>query len=125
MKNVIAPPALGRPLDPNAIERVPADIRAINGMHFADGALYANVNDYERKFTRGFYRIKDSDGDDRLEKVELLRTLNPGGDHGLHGVVPVPGSDDIYLVLGNRTVTTKAEATSPMPMIWGGGGGSV
>lgn len=34
MQNVIAPPALGRPPDPNAIERVPADIRAINGMHF-------------------------------------------------------------------------------------------
>lgn len=113
------PPALGKPLDPNSIERVPAAIRAVNGMHFADGALYANVNDYERTFTSGFYKISDSDGDDRLDKVELLRELNPGGDHGLHGVVPVPGSDDFYLVLGNRTVPTKAEATSPMPMIWG------
>ena len=99
-------PAPGKPLDPNSIERVPADIRAVNGMHFADGALYANVNDYEQKLTSGFYKISDSDGDDRLDKVELLRALNPGGDHGLHGVVPVPGSDDFYLVLGKLSEQT-------------------
>ena len=46
-----APPA-GQPLDPKTIESVPAEIRGVNGMHFADGALYLSVNDYEKKIQR-------------------------------------------------------------------------
>ncbi len=119
-----APPP-GQPLDPKTVETVPAEIRAANGMHFADGALYVGVNDYERKIPSGFYKLTDSDGDDRLEKVELLREMGPpgghrsGGDHGLHGVVPVPGSDDFYLICGNRVAPTASDPTSPVPAIWG------
>ncbi|MEQ1840661.1 MAG: DUF1080 domain-containing protein [Verrucomicrobiales bacterium] len=36
-------PAAGQPLDPKAVEKVPADIRAVNGMHFSDGALYVGA----------------------------------------------------------------------------------
>ncbi|HVW36781.1 MAG TPA: hypothetical protein VHB99_05735, partial [Pirellulales bacterium] len=43
-----APPA-GQPLEPATIEKVPAEIRAINGMLWAFGALYVAVNDYEKK----------------------------------------------------------------------------
>ena len=60
-----------------SIEKVPAEIRAINGMVWAFDALYVAVNDYEKKIDSGLYRITDSDGDDRLDKVELLRRCRP------------------------------------------------
>ncbi len=112
-------PAAGQPLDPKAVEKVPADIRAVNGMHFSDGALYVGVNDYEQKISSGFYKLTDSNGDDKLDKVETLRAMDSKGDHGVHAVVPVPGSDDFYLICGNNTIPVEAEATSPVPAIWG------
>lgn len=112
-------PAAGRPLDPKAVETVPAEIRAVNGMHFADGALYVGVNDYEQKISSGFYKLTDSDGDDRLDKVEVLRAMDSKGDHGVHAVVPVPGSDDFYLICGNNTIPVEADPASPVPAAWG------
>lgn len=112
-------PAAGQALDAKAVEKVPADIRAVNGMHFADGALYVGVNDYEQKISSGFYKITDSDGDDQLDKVEALRELEARGDHGVHAVVPVPGSEDFYLICGNNTGLTEADPASPVPAIWG------
>src|SRR4029079_11912928 len=55
-----APPA-GEVLDPAKIEKVPAEIRAVNGMVWAFGALYVGVNDYEKKIPSGLYRLTDSD----------------------------------------------------------------
>ncbi|HRQ88832.1 MAG TPA: DUF1080 domain-containing protein, partial [Bacteroidia bacterium] len=112
-------PAAGKALDPASIEKVPADIRAVNGMYFADGALYVGVNDYEQKISSGFYKLTDSDGDDRLDQVEQLRAMDSKGDHGVHAVVPVPGSDDFYLVCGNNTIPTEADPASPVPAVWG------
>ncbi len=112
-------PAAGDALDPKAVEKVPAEIRAVNGMHFSNGALYVGVNDYEQKIPSGFYKLTDSDGDDQLDKVETLRAMDSKGDHGVHAVVPVPGSDDFYLICGNNTIPTEADPASPVPAIWG------
>ncbi|MEQ1771943.1 MAG: hypothetical protein ABL879_19135, partial [Devosia sp.] len=60
------PPPLGQALAPAKVEKVPAKIRAANGLLFAFGALYVSVNDYESKMQSGLYRVTDSDGDDQL-----------------------------------------------------------
>jgi putative heme-binding domain-containing protein len=112
-------PAPGQALDPKAVEKVPAEIRAVNGMHFSNGALYVGVNDYEQKISSGFYKLTDSDGDDHLDEVETLRAMDSKGDHGVHAVVPVPGSDDFYLICGNNTIPVEADPASPVPAIWG------
>ncbi len=113
-----APPP-GQPLDPVKIEKVPADIRAVNGMVFAFGALYVGVNDYEAKIASGLYRITDSNGDDQLDKVELLRAIESKGDHGVHAVLPTPDGKALYLVTGNGAKPTQMAASSPVPKIWG------
>jgi putative heme-binding domain-containing protein len=112
-------PAPGATIPNEAVEKVPAEIRAVNGMHFADGALFVGVNDYEQKISSGFYKITDSDGDDKLDKVETLRAMDSKGDHGVHAVVPVPGSDDFYLICGNNTIPVEADPASPAPALWG------
>ena len=114
-----ARPALGQALDPQTIEKVPAEIRAVNGMVWAFGALYVGVNDYERKIPSGLYRLTDSDGDDQLDKVELLRAITASGDHGVHAVVPTPDGKGLFLVCGNGAKATTLAATSPVPTIWG------
>ena len=113
------PPPSGQVLDPARVEKVPADVRAVNGMLFAFGALYVGVNDYEQKMTSGLYRITDSDGDDRLDKLELLRGFDSKGDHGVHAVLPTPDGKGLYLVCGNNAVLTETAATSPVPKLWG------
>ncbi|HEY1065727.1 MAG TPA: heme-binding protein, partial [Pirellulales bacterium] len=114
-----AAPSAGQPLDPNTIEKVPAEIRAVNGMVWTFGALYVGVNDYENKIPSGLYRLSDADGDDKLEKVELLRALEAKGDHGVHAVVPTPDGEALYLICGNSTKPTETAPTSRVPAIWG------
>lgn len=114
-----APPPPGKPLDPAKVEKVPADIRAVNGMLWAFGALYVGVNDYEKKITSGLYRLTDSDGDDQLDKVELLRAIEASGDHGVHAILPTPDGRGLYLVTGNSAKMTAALPSSQVPALWG------
>ncbi|HJO09145.1 MAG TPA: heme-binding protein, partial [Verrucomicrobiota bacterium] len=111
-------PATGQLLKAKDIEKVPAKIRAANGLLWAFGALYVGVNDYERKMESGLYRVTDSDGDDRLDKVEKLRGMNTRGDHGIHAVLLGPDKKSIYLITGNNTTPTKSDA-SRVPLHWG------
>ncbi len=112
-------PQPGQPLDPQSIQKVPADIRAVNGMLWAFDALYVGVNDYEKKIPSGLYRLTDSDGDDQLDKVELLRAIEANGDHGVHAVLPTPDGKALFLVCGNGTKPTAMAVTSPVPRNWG------
>jgi putative heme-binding domain-containing protein len=113
-----APPAPGQPLDPGAIEKMPVEIRAGNGLLWAFNALYVGVNDYERKIPSGVYRITDSDNDDRLDKVEMLRALKAGGDHGVHAILPSPDGQSLFLITGNNTDLTEVNR-SRVPLRWG------
>ncbi|MEY4445759.1 MAG: hypothetical protein RL444_872 [Verrucomicrobiota bacterium] len=112
-------PAAGQTLKASDIKKMPVNIRAINGMTWAFGALYAGVNDYEKKIPSGFYRLSDSDGDDQIDKVELLRDIQSGGDHGVHKVVVTPDQQGFYLICGNNAVKTETPTTSPVAPLWG------
>lgn len=113
------PPPPGQTLTAAQVEKVPAEIRAVNGMLWAFGALYVGVNDYEQKIPSGLYRISDSNGDDQLDKVELLRAIEARGDHGVHAVLLTPDGKDLFLVTGNGAKLTASERSSPVPAIWG------
>ncbi|MBP7140527.1 MAG: c-type cytochrome [Opitutaceae bacterium] len=113
------PPPPGQALDSTQIERVPADIRAVNGMVWAFGALYVGVNDYDQKIPCGLYRLTDSDGDDQLDKVELLRAIEARGDHGVHAVLLTEDGKGLYLVCGNGAKLTEISPDSPVPHLWG------
>lgn len=115
----ITPPPKGVALRQEDIETVPADIRAVNGMVWAFDALYVGVNDYEQKISSGLYRLSDSNGDDQLDHVELLRELDSKGDHGVHAVLPTPDGKAFYLVTGNNTKPTEVDAHSPVRRVWG------
>ena len=113
-----APPAAGKPLDPATIQKVPAAIKAADGMLWAFGALWVGVNDYENAANCGLYRVTDSDGDDQLDKVEKIRGMEARGDHGVHAVVLAPDGKSIFLVCGNGAKATETN-TSSVPRVWG------
>ena len=115
----IAPPPTGQELASEDIQSVPANIRAVNGMVWARGALYVGVNDYEKKIPSGLYRVTDSDGDDQLDRVELLRELKARGDHGVHAIVPSPDGSSLFLITGNGTQPTELASSSQVPQVWG------
>ena len=112
------PPAAGKELTSSDVQKLPLNVRAINGMLFAFDALYVGVNDYERKMESGLYRITDSDGDDELDKVEKLRGMEARGDHGVHAIVLTPDKKGLYLICGNNVDPTEAAPTSPVKPLW-------
>jgi putative heme-binding domain-containing protein len=112
------PPAPGQPLPASKIEKVPAEIRAVNGMLWHNGVLYCAVNDYENKIPSGLYRVSSSKGDDTLDKVELLREMQARGDHGVHAILLAPDGKSLFLITGNGTKPTQF-TQSLVPPIWG------
>lgn len=112
-------PAAGEALKVADVTKVPINIRAINGMVFAHGALYAGVNDYEQEIQSGLYRISDSDDNDELDTVELLRAIESKSDHGVHAVLPTEDGKDLYLITGNNAVLTETVDSSPVAKLWG------
>lgn len=118
------PPPPGQTLSQADVRKVPLNVRAINGMVWAFGALYAGVNDYEQKMQSGLYKLSDTNGDDELDKVELLRAFDSKSDHGVHKVLPTPDGKGLYLITGNNAVLAEGPydgtlKSSPVPKIWG------
>ncbi len=111
-------PAPGQPLDPATIQKVPAPIKAANGMLWAFGALWVGVNDYENAENCGLYRVTSSKDDDVLDKVEKIRGMEARGDHGVHAVVLAPDGKSLFLVCGNGAKATDVN-TSSVPRVWG------
>ena len=112
-----APPK-GETLKESAIEKIPANIRAANGLLWAFDSLYVAVNDYEKKMESGVYRLTDSNGDDQLDRVEKLRGMQARGDHGVHALILSPDEKSIYLITGNNTTPVEVNR-SRVPMDWG------
>jgi putative heme-binding domain-containing protein len=118
------PPAPGQPLTAANVEKIPAEIRGVNGMLFAYGALYVGVNDYEKQIPSGLYRITDSNSDDTLDKVEMLREFDAGSDHGVHAILKTPDGKGLFLVTGNNAVLKEGPYAgtaegSPVAKLWG------
>jgi putative heme-binding domain-containing protein len=110
----MTPPGLGanHPVEPEAIG---VDLAGAHGMLYAFDSLYVMVNE---KGTHGFYRVRDTDGDDRYDEVKLLREIRGGGEHGMHSIILSPDGKSLYVVCGNSTELTKVDA-SRLPLNWG------
>ncbi len=112
---VTLPELDGKPGD-TKVEEIPAEIGEAQGLVYAFGSLYAITN--SDKYPRGLWRIKDTDGDDKFDKVEQLRAFpNKGGEHGPHAVVLSPDGKSLYCVVGNQTPITELNS-SRVPQHW-------
>ena len=71
------------------------------GMCFAYGALWVVVNKYSTQFESGLYRITD-DGTDTWQKIQLIKKIPGGGEHGPHAVELGPDGN-LWVMAGNHT----------------------
>ena len=84
-------------------------------MLWAFDSLYVGVNDYNDNEKSGLYRITDSNGDDKLDHVELLRQIPARGDHGVHAVKLSPDGEHLYLICGNNAEPTEVDLSRYNP----------
>ena len=107
----ITPPPIGSAAEP-VVELVSGVWGHSQGMAFIDGALYSvqhGDHNPERFRPDILLRIRDSDGDDRLDAGEtLIEFPRATGDaanwyeHSYHAVIPGPDGRSIWLVSGDR-----------------------
>ncbi len=105
----------GDPADPPAavttdVELIPLEIGFAHGLLYAFDSLYVVAHE-SRPFKKpaGLYRVRDTDGDDQYDSVELLRKFDGGGEHGPHAVILGPDKQSLYICAGNHTRTPKPE----------------
>jgi putative heme-binding domain-containing protein len=110
-------PPLGQ-AGPVQVEKINVDIGHAQGLLYAFNSLYVVVNE-KAHGGRGLYRVRDTDGDDRFDKVELLKKFEEsGGEHGPHAVVLGPDGQSLYVVVGNQTALPEHDVTK-VPPFWG------
>jgi putative heme-binding domain-containing protein len=86
------------------VEVIEDTLLECRGLLYAFGALYVNANN-----SKGFYRLRDRDGDGRFEDVQLLLRTGGGVGHGRNHVVAGP-DNRIYLVHGNNVQLPKQDS---------------
>lgn len=97
----------------SSIERVPVELGGAHGLLWFRDSLYAVVNGRQD----GLYRLTDSDGDDMLDRVELLRALDGSGEHGPHSIKVAPDGEHLLVLCGNMTKLTEL-ASSRVQINW-------
>ncbi len=108
----------GKSGEDTTIEPVPAPIGEAQGLLWAFDSLFVVVNK-GGKYESGLYRVTDSDNDDKLDKVQLLRTIPGGsGEHGPHAVLLTPDGKNLVVVCGNQSKLVDYSSTR-VPAHWG------
>jgi putative heme-binding domain-containing protein len=101
-------------LTTGAVERVEVindTLLECRGLLYAHHALYVNANN-----SKGFYRLRDTDGDDRFDEVKLLLKTTGNVGHGRNHVVAGPDGS-IWLVHGNNvTLPSNVQSNSPLQL---------
>ncbi|MEZ5964408.1 MAG: c-type cytochrome [Planctomycetota bacterium] len=67
---------------------------------------------------RGFYRVRDTDGDDAYDEFTLLKELYPGWEHSAHSIVRTADGMGLLLVSGNHSRLPDG-VRSLLPPVWG------
>ncbi len=92
------------------VEVINDQLLECRGLLYAHNALYANANN-----SKGLYRLRDTDGDDTLDDVQLLREFPGGTGHGRNDLSL--GRDGwIYSIHGDSVEVPKddmVDRTSP------------
>lgn len=126
---ITVPPIGG---DPKAtkVETIPVDLGMAQGLCWAFDSLYVVVNGRGS----GLYRVTDTNNDDVLDNVELLRKIEGGGEHGPHAVLLGPDGKSLYVLGGNHTkipdpekslVPRNYQEDQLLPRMWDAGGHAV
>ncbi len=88
------------------IEGDTTTLGAAHGLLYAFNSLYVLVNNRPRPNlpkSSGFYRLQDTDGNDKFDKITLIKQLVGEGEHGPHSIKLAPDGKSLYIICGNYT----------------------
>jgi hypothetical protein len=88
------------------VETINTNLLECRGLLFAHGALYANANN-----SKGLYRLRDTDGDDQFDEVQLLKATPGGVGHGRNQLAL--GPDGMIYSIHGDDVGLPAKGASP------------
>ncbi len=111
----ITPPALGT-TEGIKIQPIDLPVGHAQGLLYAFDSLYVMVAE-DKPYSRGLYRVRDTNGDDTYDEVTLLRKLQGGGEHGPHAILPSPDGKTLTIISGNQTKVTDLNS-SRVPLTW-------
>ena len=95
---------------PVRVESINTNLLECRGLLFAHGALYANANN-----SKGLYRLRDLDGDDRFEEVQLLKATSGGVGHGRNQLALGPDGM-IYSIHGDDVGLPRDGVSTNSPL---------
>lgn len=114
----VTPPGINGS-DAMKIEAIPANIGEAQGLLWAFDSLYVVINSNSKNRRSGLYRVTDSNNDDKLDSVVMLRELQGGGgEHGPHAVIMHPDGKRLTVVCGNQSKMVNYTSTR-VPPLWG------
>ena len=90
------------------------------GLCWAFNSLYVMVNhNSDTTFAKGsgLYRLQDTNNDDQLDQITLIKSLKGEGEHGPHSIVLSPDKQSLYVMCGNFTDVPKMDAYR-LPPVW-------
>lgn len=82
-------------------------LQECRGLLWAFDSLFANANN-----SKGLYRLRDTDGDDQLDEVKLLKATGGGVGHGRNALALGP-DNLIYVIHGNNVLISETDRTIP------------
>ena len=98
--------------DKTTITSLKVDIGDAQGLLYAYDSLYVMVNGKAAQGS-GLYRVRDTNGDDTYDSVELLKKLGgPQGEHGPHAIRKGPDGR-LWVIAGNHTEIPEVAENSP------------
>jgi putative heme-binding domain-containing protein len=109
---------------PTQVEKVDLEIGSAQGLLWAFDSLNVVVNSRGTKYESGLYRVRDTNHDDHLDQITLLKSFKERdgkqpayGEHGPHAVVLGPDKK-LYVVAGNFTSIPEPIAPSSPAKRW-------
>ena len=91
-------------------------VGGVHGLTWVGRDLYATAA--QKSFhPTGLYRLRDTDQDGELDRVELLQALEGDGEHGPHAVMPSPDGRSLFVLAGNATKLPPL-TRSRVPQLW-------
>ncbi len=97
------------------VERLPVELSSAQGLLWAFDSLYAVVNGGKKS---GLYRLRDTNGDGKVDSEELCMELPGSGEHGPHAVILSPDGKSLFVAAGNHTKLPDAIRGSRIPQNW-------
>jgi len=92
------------------VETINTNLLECRGLLFAHGALYANANN-----SKGLYRLRDMDGDDQFEEVQLLKATPGSVGHGRNQLALGPDGR-IYSIHGDDVGLPREGVSTNSPL---------